>query len=213
MICRRGKKPEVSSEELKTRILTVAKKHFAMHGLAGASLKHIAKEAEVAGSLLNYHFKDKDGLFRAAIEPFTRDRAETLQRILSEPKTGEDMRVRLELFIEEIQTSVLADSDNFEILDREMRAQNPIVFKIFEETLLKSFMSVVNFFDKAKENGLLKEDTDPQMLAAILFTASSQTCRKNEMAEKFFKFSYRDPEYRRKFAKQLAEMVLRGVMK
>src|SRR3989344_1408519 len=98
MVRRKGKKPDQSSEELKFRITEVARKHFAMHGMNGASLKDIAAEAQVAGSLINYHFKDKEGLFRACIEPFARGRMEAIQRILSEPQNRDELKVRLELF-------------------------------------------------------------------------------------------------------------------
>lgn len=209
----KGKKPELSSEELKGRLLTVARKHFAMHGMLGASLKDIAAEAQVAGSLINYHFTDKEGLFRACIEPFTRDRMEAIQRILAEPQNRDDMRVRLELFVEETQASVVAERDNFEIIDREMRSQNPIVFKIFEETMMHSFKAVVAFFRKAQDNGLLFDDLDPMILATALFTATCDSARKDFLAKRFFNVSFENPEWRRKYAQHLAGLFLRGVMK
>lgn len=209
----KGKKPELSSEELKARIQAVARKHFAMHGMAGASLKDIAAEAEVAGSLINYHYKDKEGLFRACIDPFTRGRMEAIQRILSEPKNAEEMRVRLELFIEEMQSSVLSDRDSFEIIDREMRSENPIIFKVFEETMLLSFKCVMGFFLKAQENGLILAEADPMILSSILFTSTCDSARKNLVGKRFFNVSLEQPEWRRKFAKQIADLFLRGVMK
>jgi AcrR family transcriptional regulator len=213
MAVRKGKKPELSSEELKAKICAVARKHFAMQGVAGASLKHIAAEAQVAGSLINYHFKDKDGLFRSCIEPFARGRMEAIQRILGDPKTAEEMRVRLELFIEEMQASVIADKDNFEILDREMRSQNPMVLKIFEETLLLAFKSVVVFFRKAQQNGLIVEDLDPMILSSMLFTTTCDSARKDLLGKKFFNVSFEQAEWRRKFAQQVAAIFLKGVLK
>ena len=213
MAVRKGKKPELSSEDLKAKILSVARKHFAMQGMSGASLKDIAAESQVAGSLLNYHFKDKEGLFRACVEPFARGRMEAIRRILGEPKSREEIRVRLELFILEIQASVLADKDNFEILDREMRAQNPIVFKIFEETMLLSFKGVVEFLRKAQQNGLLVESVDPMIMATVLFTATCDSARKDHMAKRFFNVSFEQTEWREKFARQLTDLFLRGVIK
>jgi AcrR family transcriptional regulator len=213
MAVRKGKKPELSSEELKAKICAVARKHFAMQGVAGASLKHIAAEAQVAGSLINYHFKDKDGLFRSCIEPFARGRMEAIQRILGDPKTAEEMRVRLELFIEEMQASVIADKDNFEILDREMRSQNPMVLKIFEETLLLAFKSVVHFFRKAQQNGLIVEELDPMILSSMLFTTTCDSARKDLLGKKFFNVSFEQAEWRHKFAQQVAAIFLKGVLK
>lgn len=209
----KGKKPELSSEELKTKIQAIGRKHFAMHGMAGTSLKDIANEADVAGSLINYHYTDKEGLFRACIEPFTRGRSEAIQRILSEPRNAEEMRVRLELFIEEMQSSVLSDRDNFEIIDREMRSENPIILKVFEDTMLISFKSVIEFFRKAQANGLIIDDADPMILASILFTSTCDSARKSHLGKRFFNVSFEQADWRRKFAKQIADLFLRGVMK
>lgn len=213
MCSRKGKKSDLSSEELKAHIVRVASRHFAMHGMMGASLKKIAADAEVAGSLLNYHFKDKDGLFHACIEPFARSRREAIQRILSEPKNVDEMRVRLELFIEELQMAVLADRDIFEIIDREMKAQNPIVLKIFEDTMLQSFRSVVGFWDQAQKNGLLKEGVDPMIVASALFTATCDVVRKDFLAKRYFDVSFEQADWRRKYAQQLAALFLTGVIK
>jgi len=209
----KGKKTEISSADLKAKIQSVARKHFAMHGMAGASLKDIAAEAQVAGSLINYHFTDKERLFMACIEPFARSNLEAIQRILSEPKTRDDMRVRLELFVEQMQSSVLQHRDSFEIIDREMRAQNPIIFKVFQDTMLVSFRTVTEFFQKALQNGLIHEDLDPMILSSILFTSTCDTTRKDLLAKRFFNVSFEQPEWRTKFAKHIADLFLRGVMK
>jgi AcrR family transcriptional regulator len=213
MNVRKGKKPDLTSEEIKARICEVARKHFAMHGMFGASLKDIAGEAQVASSLINYHFKDKEGLFRQCVEPFARGRTEAIQRILSEPETGEELRVRLELFVEEMQAAVLDGRDNFEIIDREVRAQNPIIMKIFEETMLQSFKSVVAFFRKAQENGLLHGEVDPFILSSILFTSTCDPVRKEAVGKKFFNVSFEQPEFRRKYARQIIGLFLKGVVK
>jgi AcrR family transcriptional regulator len=52
----------------KPKILDAAEELFARHGLGGASLRQIAKKADVDVSLITYHFKTKDKLFAAVIE-------------------------------------------------------------------------------------------------------------------------------------------------
>lgn len=49
-------------------ILDAAEELFARRGLGGASLRKIAKKADVDVSLITYHFKTKDSLFAAVIE-------------------------------------------------------------------------------------------------------------------------------------------------
>ena len=105
----KGKKSEQSSEELKVAIVEIARKHFAMHGFNGTSMKDVAAESGIAGSLINYHFQDKEGLFRASIEPFARGRLESISRLMSDPKSRDELKVRIQLFVVEMQSSFLSD--------------------------------------------------------------------------------------------------------
>lgn len=209
----KGKKTELSSEELKTEIITVARKHFAIHGFHGVHLKDVAAEADIAGSLINYHFTDKEGLFRQCIEPMARGRFEAISRLMTEAKSRDELKLRIQLFIEEMQGSILNDIHSFEIIDRELRAENPIILKIFEETMLQSFKYVVGFFKKAQENGVIKEDRDPIILSSILFTSTCDAVRKEFVAKRFFNISFQQADYRRKFAEHIAELFLNGVAK
>jgi AcrR family transcriptional regulator len=209
----KGKKPEQSSEELKASIIKVALKHFAMHGFNGASLKDIAAEADVAGSLINYHFTDKAGLFQAAIKPFAVGRLEAISRLMSPAKNRDELKLRIQLFVEEMQSSFLADLHSFEIIDRELRAENPLALKIFEETMLQTFKFVVGFFKKAQEDELVAGDRDPVILASILFTSTCDAVRKEFIAKRFFNITFTNPDYRQKFAEHIAEIFMNGVAK
>jgi TetR/AcrR family transcriptional regulator len=55
-------------EESRAAILQAAAKEFAEHGIAGARTDAIAREARVNKALLYYYFKDKEGLYAAALE-------------------------------------------------------------------------------------------------------------------------------------------------
>ena len=50
------------------RILDAAENAFAEDGFSGASMKAIARRADVAQGLLHYHFENKEGLYAAVIE-------------------------------------------------------------------------------------------------------------------------------------------------
>lgn len=213
MTGKKGKKPELSSEELKAQIVNVARSHFANFGFSGVSLKDIAAEAKVAGSLINYHFKDKDGLFRACVEPFARSRMESIPRILSEPRNIEEFKLRIELFVEEMQSGLLKDRNCFEIMDREMRSGNPLVVEIFKNTMLNSFNHVVGFFKKAQESGLVNAEQDPMMLATILFTSTCDVIRKEPLARSFFGVTWTDQVYRTRYAQHISDLFSKGAIK
>jgi len=203
----------VSAKEPSEAILTIARKHFSQHGFQGASLKDIAHEAKVAGSLINYHFKDKAGLFKACCEAYARSRTEAIVRLLSEPKSREDLRVRIELFVEEMISSILADPHGFEMVDREMRAGNPMILELFQSTMMQAFLAVVQFFGQAQQNGLLQEGVEPMIIAGLLFTATCETARKDFLAKKFFNFSLEQPEWRKQYSQHIVNLFLNGVVK
>lgn len=209
----RGKKVENSGEELKASLLEAARKHFARHGFQGANLKDIAAEVGVANSLINYHFTDKEGLFQACMEPFARDRMEAILRILGEPKNEEAFKVRIELFAEEMLAAFGKDPHSFDIIDREVKAENPIILKIFESTMLKAFRAVVDFFKQAKSHNLLRDDCDPLLVATLLFSSCCDAARKEVLAKKFFGLSFQDPTFRKKFSSHVVELFARGVLK
>jgi AcrR family transcriptional regulator len=208
----KGKREEVP-EELSSAILNSARKHFSLHGFQGASLKDIAHEAGVANSLINYHFKDKEGLFKACIEVFAHSRMEAVNRLLAEPKSRDELRVRLELFVDEMFSSILSDPYGFDMIDREMRSGNAMIFQLFQETLLQAFKNVVLFFTQAQSNGLLKADVDPVIVASLLFTSTCDSARKDFLAKKFFTFSLDQPEWRKKFSQHIVNLFLNGVVK
>jgi AcrR family transcriptional regulator len=52
----------------RTRILQAAETEFADHGFDGASVRQIAMRAEVPVALINYHFGNKEGLYRSIFE-------------------------------------------------------------------------------------------------------------------------------------------------
>lgn len=209
----RGKKVELSSEEVKAQLIAAAKHHFALHGFQGASLKDIAKDSHVASSLINYHFGDKEGLFKACMEPFAQGHMEIIQRILSHPHNRDELRVRIELFVEEFMSSVMRDRDAFEIVDRELRSGNPLIFEIFEKTMLVAYKSVVNFFKEAQEAGLLEESMDPLLVAALLFTSCCDVMRKQDLGKRFFNISLGAPEWRKELVRHIVHLFMSGVIK
>jgi AcrR family transcriptional regulator len=210
---KRGKKSEIDSEQLRHVVLNIARQHFARHGFQGANLKDIASDAGVAGSLINYHFVNKQGLLQACLEPFAKGRMEAISRILNEPASKDEFRVRIRLFADEMLEAHLSDPFSFEIVDREVKASNPVIFKIFSETLLIAFKAVVSFFAQAQKKGLLRKEVDPLIAAALLFSCSCDAVRKDVLAKKFFGVSFQQAEWRKKFSENIMNLFSDGVLK
>lgn len=58
---------DTAAAPARERILDAAERVFARDGFAGAAMKAIATEAEVAQGLLHYHFDSKEGLYAAVV--------------------------------------------------------------------------------------------------------------------------------------------------
>lgn len=70
-------------------ILASAKREFLRHGFAGASLRAIAAGANVTTGALYRHFRDKDALFAALVEPVYTEFLQNYQ------KTGDEHLAQL----------------------------------------------------------------------------------------------------------------------
>lgn len=63
-----SRKPRDRAESTRKNILRAAVREFSTHGLSGARTDAIARSARVNKALLYYYFKDKQGLYAAAVE-------------------------------------------------------------------------------------------------------------------------------------------------
>jgi TetR/AcrR family transcriptional regulator len=101
---KRGARVSVSGrvrrpDEVRARVLSAALEAFADSGFSGASTRDIAKRARVSISLLVYHFRSKEGLWRAVFDDlFSKGAAEAVVRDehLEKASASEQLRVLIE---------------------------------------------------------------------------------------------------------------------
>jgi TetR/AcrR family transcriptional regulator len=63
----RVRRPQRRAVDTRERIIAAALAEFARHGFRGTSTRSVAKLAGVQHPLVNYHFRDKEGLWRAVL--------------------------------------------------------------------------------------------------------------------------------------------------
>jgi len=122
------------SEATRAKIIEAAGQLFAVRGFHGVTVRDIAKKADIHFSLLNYHFKGKDALYRevllhacrsALMSPEERDYLQDL-----------DPQEALFLFAKEtinIYSKQPAFSWKLAIIDREFWEPSPVFEEVFEE--------------------------------------------------------------------------------
>ncbi len=200
------------SQEVKTNIVKVAKRHFAVHGFQGASLKEISKESDVAPSLLNYHFKDKTGLFNFCLDEFSQPWGERMDRILVEPQNLDEFRVRLELFVGEVAHLVINESEIFAIVKREMGTQLPHVVRVFENTIAPSFNKTVRFFKQAQANHLVRPEFNPQLLAKLIFDIAAESFNMDETCNALMGKTVSDKKFLSEMIDHIIEIFCKGIL-
>jgi len=101
----------------KDAILLAANHHFAHHGFRGASLRDIARDAEVSLTLLNHHFGSKFQLLSAVIDlhrPMLDVRASALQALTSARPGNYTVRDLVQVWIRiGFETAAAADGEQF----------------------------------------------------------------------------------------------------
>src|SRR4051812_45232063 len=116
-----------SSEDSRERLLKAAAQLFAEGGYEGTSVKELAQAAGVNVSLVSYHFGGKEGLLKTCLEQFGRERFGIVQRILKQPAaSGEEFKLKLKMFIEEMIEFHLAKPFHTRILHRECDLQSSV---------------------------------------------------------------------------------------
>ena len=201
---------EAQSLDSKIALLRAAKKVFAKKGFDGATVKDIAEEAGVNVSLVSYHYQGKENLYRECIKQFGEAGLRAAERLLEEPKSVDEFRIRLTLFTEELISRHFEEHEVAQIMQRECNGNDPVVAELFDTVFIKYFLTLQNFFKLAAKNKILHPKADPHMITMLFFGSIISTLNHDEMHEKKFGKSLKDLDYRKKLIQQSLLMVLGG---
>ena len=81
------KRNKEETNETRSKLLVVGRKHFTERGYTGATLEEIVSEAQLTRGALYHHFGNKKGLFQAILEAI---QSEIGQRVESEASLSTD---------------------------------------------------------------------------------------------------------------------------
>lgn len=197
-----------STQEL---LMDAAKKIFAARGYAGATVKDIADQAGVNISLVSYHFDGKDGLYRACLEQFGKERLNFSQKLLAAPENIEDFKTKLRLWTANFLDAHVEEPEVTAILHRECVHDMAVVKDIFENTFLKLFETVVKFLAGAKKKGLLRDDVDPYLVAGLFYGSLIHISRTDKVQKEYFGKSIADEKYRKQIVENSIQLLLKGI--
>jgi AcrR family transcriptional regulator len=199
-------------EETRSRLLAAAKRLFARAGLHGVSVGEIASEAKVSAAMINHHFGGKEALYRACVEGFGAARLRALDGLLVEPKTAEELEVRLDVLVTRMLEMHLDDPDAVAILLRDANAAEHWGAEV-ERTVYEFTLKLATFFSLAQQRGLLRPGIDPLTPAAALYLSLSGLLQVDAHRSRVTGVSLRDPKHRREVVSRLINLVLHGVLR
>jgi AcrR family transcriptional regulator len=200
-----------SSESTRQSLMKCAEDLFARQGYDGTSVKEIADAAGVNISLISYHFKGKEGLYRACLETFGRSRLDVAKRLLEPANSSAELRIRVDMFVEEMFAAYAENPAVCKIIQREADLNLRVAQDIFRDTFMQVFETLVKFIAKSQERGALRGDVDPQLTAAVLYGGVVQLMHYDDLNQKFFNQSIRDPKYRAQVREHFLKLALEGL--
>jgi len=204
---------KIENDDSKQRLLSAAKKLFADFGFDGTKVRDIADAAGVNLSLVSYHFDGKEGLYRAVIDQFGRERLAAAERLMQSVSSAEELKVRVKMLLAEIMNVHLAEPHLTLIVHREIESNVPFAKDVFEQTFLKCFSNCVSFFKSAQKQGIIRKDIDVVTLTTLLHGAMKYMIVMDPISTQYFNRSMRDPKHREKLIEDFIRIIFEGAFK
>lgn len=196
--------------ESRQKLLDVAIRLFAEKGFDGTSVKDLADAADVNVSLISYYFGNKEGLYKTCIKETAQGRLAVAERILQEPNSKEEFRVRLRMAIEEMMTFYSENPNMCTIVHREATMESTLAQDVFENHFIKIFMHFVSFMENAQKKQILKPNLEPRLITGLLYGMMMHFARFEKRNCQFFQVSITDPMIRKTICDNMLEVFLEG---
>ncbi|MEP1144972.1 MAG: TetR/AcrR family transcriptional regulator [Henriciella sp.] len=154
-------KSKHTAPSARERILKTAKSRFATAGFDGTSTRQIAEDADVAQSLLLYHFKSKDAIWRAVMDMLFgfADQIADDDIALSELSIEDQLMFGIRAFVD----LCAEDPDLHRLMTLEGRTQSDRLTWLIENHLRRYFEPTRSLIMQGQQTGLVRQG-DPTML-------------------------------------------------
>lgn len=112
-------RPKADDPEVRAKILAAAEELFAARGVAGTSVRDIARSAAVNSAMIHYYFGNKDGLYREIIE----SAASTIRALLiTATSSAQSVEEKLTRFVSGYARYIFSHPNLARVLHRELLA-------------------------------------------------------------------------------------------
>jgi TetR/AcrR family transcriptional regulator len=202
-----------SDKDTELALIEAATKIFAQVGYSAATVQQIAKAAGVNVSLISYYFNGKEGLHKACIDRFGKERLLFAKQILTPPTSVEDLRTKLRLWINQYLDCHIREPEITSIIHNECLTGQPHIKEVFAETFIKIFYLLVDFFNHAKKLGIIRAEINGELAAETLFGALSHIATMDPLKKEFTGDTIANDKYRAQLIENLSQLILKGLLK
>ena len=151
-----------SADPTRERILTAAVDLFSERSFEGATTREIAARAGVTQPLLNYHFRSKEELWRAAVDGLF----EALTQALAAREDGlrgVDELTTTRLLVREFIQFSARHPQVHRIITQECKADGPRMDWLVERHIRPLYEATTNRFTRLVEQGLMADIPAPHL--------------------------------------------------
>jgi AcrR family transcriptional regulator len=204
------------SGSARTKIITVARRLFAEHGLAGTSTRDIAGEAGLNISLISYYFGGKEGLYKAVIEEFALQASGRMNLLFDsldlENLDREKFLKTMHGLLSGMIPMKFSEPDINTILQREMMAGMPHAKEIFNSTFVGILERIVALYQRGQKKGFVRKDVNPYVVFLSLVHASDAFANVRQCQTKISDKVPQIPRDTDEYIDQIFKIFVEGVM-
>jgi AcrR family transcriptional regulator len=151
-----------SADPTRERILAAAVDLFSERSFEGATLREIARRAGVTQPLLNYHYRSKDELWKAAVDAlFDELRSAMAER--TRGLRGVDELTAAKLRVREFVTFSARHPQLHRIITQESKADGPRMEYLVEQHVRPLYQNTVELFERLTRDGYLPPIPAPHL--------------------------------------------------
>lgn len=176
-----GKEDSREENAARIKLMQVAKKLFAQHGLDGTSTRDISKEAGLNISLISYYFGGKEGLYKAVLTTFAEESKKQFMELAANfPTEGldrESFQKLMREFLKNMLNNKLENPEIGLIVDRELMTGSSTACELFEDVFQDVIEAIVGFYKVGQKKGFIKKEINPYVLFMCTVHSTDQYLR------------------------------------
>jgi TetR/AcrR family transcriptional regulator len=192
-------------------ILDAALKTFSVHGFSGGSIAKVARNHGVSPALIHYYFRNKNELWRAALDYGLGDVVRELTERLDD-LADLDSLSRLKFFIRRYITIVSERPEVFDIITREGETTGPRLAWLTRQHLTPLYNLWTSLIEAAQAEGKIKATIPPYHLFQIIAGASYQFMASRVRMQEVYGIDVSTRELRDRHTNAVLDVLFAGML-